>query len=412
MLGMMDWQSPYLRLKGRMTQIFALIVAAGRGQRAANIAESSLPKQYRQLGGIAVLTRTVLNFVRHPTIAGVQVVIHPDDLSLYLEAIDGLSKVLPPVMGGLERQASVLAGLEVLSAHQPHHVLIHDAARPFVKPALIDRAILEVKNSGACVPALPLYEALARSDEASADVLGYVDRNAFKSVQTPQCFGFDTILSAHQRAALEASSENFVDDASVALWAGHKVSVFEGDSDNIKLTTSSDFQRGERIISGSSRALSVRVGFGFDIHRTCDGDHVWLCGVRLPSPLGLDGHSDADVALHALTDAILGTLGAGDIGDHFPPTDPHWKGAASAQFVEHALSLLCHRGGKLINIDISLVCEAPKIAPYRDRMRQNLAHLCALPLDAVGLKATTAEKLGALGRSEGIAAYAVVAVEV
>ena len=384
-----------------------LIVAAGRGARAAD-AGSDLPKQYRQVAGIPVLARTVAAFVAEVRVHTIQVVIHPDDRFLYDQAMGPLQhRCRAPVLGGATRQASVLAGLEALRSAQPTRVLIHDAARPFVSSAEIGRIIDALTEGPAAISAVQIVDTLKRAapDGSSA---GTVDRSGLWAAQTPQGFDFATILDAHRKAAA-AGRADFTDDASIAEWAGLKVALVQGSLRNIKLTTQADFDMAEAALAGRERksaAIDVRNGTGFDVHRFAEGNAVWLCGVSIPHTHKLEGHSDADVGLHALTDAILGALGDGDIGEHFPPSDPQWQGAASHLFLRDAVRRAHERGAVITNADVTLLCEAPKIAPHRDAMRAAIAEILDIAIERVGVKATTTEGLGFTGRREGIAAMA------
>jgi len=384
--------------------VAAVIVAAGRGQRAGG----EVPKQYRPLGGEPVIRPTLSAFLAHPQIALVQPVIHPDDEPLYRQAAAGLD-ALPPVGGGATRQASVRAGLESLAAAAagaPDLVLIHDAARPFLSGALITRAIAAAQEHGAAVPGIPVADTV-KSIDAEARVTETLDRARLRMVQTPQAFAFDLILTAHRRAAA-AAIETFTDDAALAEWAGQRVSVFEGESANVKLTTNEDFARAE--VMRLAALADVRTGNGFDVHAFADGDHIMLGGVRIAHARGVTGHSDADVALHALVDAILGALAEGDIGAHFPPGDPQWRGAPSAKFLAFACERVRARGGIIAHLDVTIVCEAPRVGPHRDAMRARIAEIAGIAVGRVAVKATTSEKLGFTGRSEGIVAMATATV--
>lgn len=384
-----------------------LIVAAGRGARAAD-AGFDMPKQYRQVAGMAVLARTVAAFVAEIRVHTIQVVIHPDDRYLYEQALGPLQhRCRAPALGGATRQASVLAGLEALQSANPARVLIHDAARPFVSSAEIGRVIDALAEGPAAIAAVPVVDTLKRS-AADGTSAGTVDRGGLWSAQTPQGFHFDVIRDAHHKAAADGR-DDFTDDASIAEWTGIKVALVQGSPRNIKLTTQVDFDIAEAALARRARqsaAVDVRNGTGFDVHRFADGDAVWLCGVRIPHTHKLDGHSDADVGLHALTDAILGALGDGDIGQHFPPSDPQWKGAASHQFLRDAVRRARERGATITNADVTLLCEAPKISPHRETMRTAIADILGIAVERVGVKATTTEGLGFTGRREGIAAMA------
>jgi len=381
--------------------IAAVIVAAGRGHRAGG----DLPKQYRHLAGEPVIRPTLAAFLAHPQIAAVQPVIHPDDAKLFDAAAAGL-RALPPVHGGATRQASVRAGLEALDGSAPDIVLIHDAARPFLTGDLISRAIIAGKTHGAAVPAVAVADTVKKIDEQDM-VTETLDRSRLRMVQTPQAFVFGLIVEAHRRAAA-AGLEDFSDDAALAEWAGHRVNVFAGETANVKLTTDDDFT-GAEIVRGAALA-DVRTGNGFDVHAFGDGDHVMLGGVRIPHTRGLTGHSDADVALHALVDAILGALADGDIGMHFPPSDPQWRGAASERFLAFACERVRARSGVIAHLDVTIVCEAPRVAPHRDAIRARIAAIAGIPVTRVAVKATTSEKLGFTGRSEGMVAMATATV--
>jgi 2-C-methyl-D-erythritol 4-phosphate cytidylyltransferase/2-C-methyl-D-erythritol 2,4-cyclodiphosphate synthase len=381
-----------------MGTVVAIVVAGGRGERAGG----DMPKQYRDLAGEPMIRPTLRAFLNHAQVALVQPVIHRDDENLYRAATADLTKLAPPVGGGATRQASVRAGLEALAARAPDLVLIHDAARPFLTGALIDRAIGAGMATGAAVPGLAIADTVKAID-ADFRVAETLDRSRLRIVQTPQVFAFDLILKAHRRAA-EAGLENFTDDAALAEWAGHRVSVFEGETGNVKVTANEDFARAE--IAHLASLSDIRTGNGFDVHAFADGDHVMLGGIRIAHTRGVTGHSDADVALHALVDAILGALADGDIGLHFPPSDPQWKGASSDRFLAFASERVRARRGMIAHLDVTIVCEAPKISPHRDAMRARIASIAGIPVARVAVKATTSEKLGFTGRGEGIVAMA------
>jgi 2-C-methyl-D-erythritol 4-phosphate cytidylyltransferase/2-C-methyl-D-erythritol 2,4-cyclodiphosphate synthase len=381
--------------------VAAVIVAAGRGLRAGG----HLPKQYRELAGEPAIRSSLSLFAWHGQIGAVQAVIHPDDRGSYEAAAKGL-RLLPPVSGGASRQASVRAGLEALSARAPDIVLIHDAARPFCSTELVSRAIVACGETGAAIPALEVTDTIKRVD-ADGHVAGTIDRAQLRAVQTPQAFKFAALLKAHHRAAKEGR-DDFTDDAALAEWAGIKVATFAGESGNVKLTTDEDFAKAE------SRRLAsladLRLGNGFDVHAFGDGDHVWLGGVKIPHDRGLTGHSDADVALHALVDAILGALADGDIGKHFSPNDPRWRGASSDQFLKFAVERVNKRGGRIAHLDLTIVCEEPRIGPHRDTIRKRIAEIAEMSIERVAVKATTSEQLGFTGRKEGIVAMATATV--
>ncbi|MBI5113822.1 MAG: bifunctional 2-C-methyl-D-erythritol 4-phosphate cytidylyltransferase/2-C-methyl-D-erythritol 2,4-cyclodiphosphate synthase [Rhodovulum sp.] len=380
--------------------VAAVVVAGGRGTRVGG----DLPKQYRSVAGTTVLRRTLTAFTSHPGIAAVQPVIHPDDEGRFAEAAAGLA-VLRPAHGGATRQASVLAGLEALADRAPDIVLVHDAARPFASPALLDRAIA-AGRTGAAIPGLAVSDTVKVVDGAGR-VAETLDRSRLRTVQTPQAFVYPALLAAHRRAAA-AGRHDFTDDAALAEWAGLSVAVFEGEPGNVKLTTADDFRRAEaELLAGLG---DVRVGSGYDVHAFTEGDHVWLGGVKVPHTQGVSGHSDADVVLHALVDAVLGALAEGDIGVHFPPSDPQWKGASSDRFLAYAVERVKARGGLIAHLDVAVVCEAPRLGPHREAMRARIAEIAGVSIDRVGLQATTSEKMGFIGRSEGLVAYATATV--
>ena len=380
----------------------ALIVAAGRGARAGRAG----PKQYEPLGGEPVLRRAVRAFAEHPRVDRVLCVIHPEDAARFADAVGGEA-----VTGGATRQASVRAGLEALARAPegaPDLVLIHDGARPLVTDGEIDRVLNALASHHGAMPALAVTDTLTRSSNGLA--AGTADRSGLYRAQTPQGFRFDAILEAH-RAAPEGTA---TDDAS--LLPG-RVALVEGAAVNVKLTYPEDFRMAERLLAPEARPpetrpVETRMGLGLDVHAFGPGDAVTLCGVRIPHSAGLAGHSDADVGMHALTDAIYGALGEGDIGRHFPPSEARWKGADSGVFLSHAASLLAARGGRLVNADVTLACEAPKIAPHADAMRARLAEILDCAPARLSVKATTTECLGFTGRGEGILAQAVCAVSV
>jgi 2-C-methyl-D-erythritol 4-phosphate cytidylyltransferase/2-C-methyl-D-erythritol 2,4-cyclodiphosphate synthase len=384
--------------------VVALIVAAGRGSRAGG----GVPKQYRLLAGRPVLARTLESFLTHPLVDRVCVVIHPDDNGPYDTAVASLApplakRLTPPAKGGETRQDSVRIGLEGLGEPDGAVVLVHDAARPFVDAALIDRAI-GAGESGAAVPGVPVTDTIKMIDP-DGDVAVTPDRSSLRAIQTPQAFRYGPLLAAHRRAA-EAGLHGFTDDGALAEWAGLTVQVFEGEPHNIKLTHPADFAEAERRLKDEAMTYVTRLGTGFDVHAFAQGDHVWLGGVRVPHDRGVLAHSDGDVILHALTDAVLGALADGDIGTHFPPSGAQWRGASSDRFLAHAVGLVRQRGGIVDHLDTTLLCETPRLGPHREAMRQRIAEIAGLRLDQVSLKATTTEKLGFIGRREGIAAQA------
>ena len=385
--------------------VAAVIVAAGRGERAGG---SDGPKQYRKLAGKTVLSRSVQPFLSNPNIETVIVVIHPDDRDLYNKSISSDPKLLTPVLGGATRQLSVAAGLEGLLDSNPDHVLIHDAARPFVDDTLIYRVIEGISSDHAALPAVPVADTLKRGDDRGI-VVDTVPRESLHAAQTPQGFSFIEILNAH-RNAQAAGRADFTDDSALAEWSGIKVALVEGDTQNTKLTTADDMKKAEEAMAGRTTLPDIRVGHGYDTHQFTDGKTIWLCGVEIPHTHSLEGHSDADVGLHALTDALLAAIADGDIGSHFPPSDPKWKGARSDQFLKHAVERVVERGGVITHMDVTLVCEAPKIGPHRDAMRQVISTCSGVNTDRISVKATTNERIGFIGRNEGMVAFATATV--
>jgi 2-C-methyl-D-erythritol 4-phosphate cytidylyltransferase/2-C-methyl-D-erythritol 2,4-cyclodiphosphate synthase len=380
-----------------MGSIYALVLAAGRGARFGG----TLPKQYLPLAGQSVLHHAVSAFLAHKQVAGVQVMIRPEDRGVYEAALAGLDLLLP-VAGGAERQDSVRLGLEALVPLAPARVLIHDGARPFPDAALIDRVIDALDQAPAAIPGLPLGDTIKRV--SGGIITDTVDRSGLWRAQTPQGFHFDAILAAHRAAVGQA----LTDDAAVAEVAGIAPLIVAGSEANLKITTSDDLAAAERLIA--ARQGDIRIGQGFDVHPFGPGDALMICGVEIPHSAGVVGHSDADVGLHALTDAILGAIGAGDIGMHFPPSDPQWKGASSDRFLVHAAGLVRARGGSIAALDVTIICERPRIGPHRAAMVERIATILGLAADRVSVKATTTEKLGFTGRGEGIAAQAVATV--
>lgn len=376
-----------------MTRTVALIVAAGQGNRMGGVS-----KQFKVLGGKPVIAHSHATLAAHPGIDDVMIVIGAGQEADLAAAVGDVRYVI----GGTSRRESVRNGLEVLATDPPTRVLIHDAARPFVPAAVIDRLLQKLDSYEGVIPVLPVADTLVRHDGVIGDT---VDRNALVRVQTPQAFTFDAVLAAHRRwpSTLDAT-----DDAQMVRDTGHEVAIVEGDRMLDKLTYPADFAAAEARLTGGR----ARCATGYDVHRLVAGEQLWLGGVLIPHDKGLSGHSDADVALHAITDALLGTIGAGDIGTHFPPSDPQWRGADSSQFLAHAASLVAARGGTIDFIDLTLICETPKIGPHREAMRARIAELLALALDQVSIKATTSERLGFTGRGEGIAAQAIATVRV
>lgn len=391
---------------GQDIEVAALIVAAGRGSRAG----AGAPKQYRRLRGDSVLARTLAAFGAAETIDRILVVVHPDDAALYEETRAALpeavrARLLDPVHGGATRQLSVAAGLARLAqAARPDVVLVHDAARPFVSQALIARAVEAGRTSGAAIPGIDVVDTIKRVDETGR-VVETPPRAALRAVQTPQAFAFAPLLAAHERAQA-AGRDDFTDDGALMEHEGHSVFVFPGEPGNLKLTRPEDFAGLDGSAALEETPMIVRTGTGFDVHAFGEGDHVWLGGVRIPHDRGVIAHSDGDVVLHALTDALLGALADGDIGTHFPPSDPQWKGASSDRFLAHAASLVRARGGIIDHLDATLLAERPKVGPHREAIRMRISEIVGIPVSRVSIKATTTESLGFTGRREGIAAQA------
>jgi len=379
------------------TSVAAIVVAAGRGLRVGG----KIPKQYRCLGREPVIRSSLATLAWHGEVQAVLPVIHPDDAATFQQAANGLS-LMPPVFGGATRQASVLAGLEALSGAKPDIVLVHDAARPFVTSTLVSRSIAEALRTGAAVPGLMVTDTV-KSVDSGDRVTGTLERTSLRSIQTPQAFAFPPLLEAHRKAEAEGRTD-FTDDSALAEWAGLPVSVFPGEAANVKLTTEDDFARTEARRLAS--LADLRTGSGYDVHAFGEGDHVMLGGVRIPHSRGLTGHSDADVVLHAAVDAILGGLADGDIGTHFPPSDPRWAGASSDQFLAFAVERVRNRGGNVAHLDLTVICEEPRVSPHRDAIRKRVAEIAGIAVERVSIKATTSEQLGFTGRREGIAAMA------
>ncbi|KPP87780.1 MAG: 2-C-methyl-D-erythritol 4-phosphate cytidylyltransferase / 2-C-methyl-D-erythritol 2,4-cyclodiphosph [Rhodobacteraceae bacterium HLUCCO07] len=372
-------------------KIAALIVAAGRGTRAG----PGAPKQWRLLAGQRVIDWTLARFQAAPEVGRIMLVLHPDDIGAFTPA-----RNIEVTAGGASRAASVRAGLEALAADPPDLVLIHDVARPCLPQPVIDAVITALATAPGAAPALPVTDALWQGSDGR--VTGMRDRAGLYRAQTPQGFRFAAILAAHRAHAGGAA-----DDVEIARAAGLEVRIVPGHDDNLKITHAEDFARAERILGGQ---MDIRLGHGYDVHRFGPGDHVMLCGIAVPHDRGLQGHSDADVGLHAITDAIYGALAMGDIGRHFPPSDPQWKGAESLVFLRHAAELAREQGFTLSNIDCTLICESPKIGPHAATMQARIADILGLDPARVSVKATTSERLGFTGREEGIAAMATAAL--
>ena len=380
-----------------MSKSVALIVAAGRGHRFGG----EMPKQYTQLDGAPVLRHTVMAFLSQPKIDHVRVVIHPDDMGLYEAATEGLG-LKTPIFGGEERQDSVRLGLQQIADDAPDFVLIHDGARPYISADVISRVLDALGSAAGAIPTLPLTDTIKRVIDGK--IVATEDRFELWRAQTPQGFRYSDILNAH----LKLTGQSLTDDAAICEAVGLTVVRVDGDDKNVKITTLSDIQASDN----GEIFMETRSGIGFDVHRFADGDQIVLCGVKIAHTHSLEGHSDADVALHALTDALLGAVGEDDIGHFFPPSDEQWRGVASDQFVSHAVKLIDSKGGRIVNVDITLMCEAPKVGPYRLLMRERVATILKISPSRVNVKATTTEKLGFTGRGEGIAAQAIANVEI
>ncbi|MEP0944553.1 MAG: bifunctional 2-C-methyl-D-erythritol 4-phosphate cytidylyltransferase/2-C-methyl-D-erythritol 2,4-cyclodiphosphate synthase [Rhizobiaceae bacterium] len=381
----------------------AVIVAAGRGHRAG---QGDGPKQYQLLGARTVLYRSLQPFLAHPSVAWIVVVIHPDDQQLYKNAVEVHDKLLAPVFGGATRQQSVAAGLQALAQMELKNVLIHDAARPFIDTDTINRVVSKLDTQAAVLPSLPVADTLKRCAEDGV-IVETVDRSGLYSAQTPQGFHFSAIWQAHQKAKAETRTD-FSDDTGLAEWVGMQVTVVDGDPRNVKITSAQDMAQAQEKFA--MPVPDVRVGHGYDTHQFIDGDYIWLCGVKLPHDKSLSGHSDADVGLHALTDALLAAVADGDIGSHFPPSDPQWRGASSDRFLAHAVKRVAAHGGRITHMDVTLVCEAPKIGPHRDVMREAISKISGIEAGRISVKATTNEKIGFVGRNEGMVALATATV--
>ena len=380
-----------------MSGVAVLVVAAGKGERAGG----AVPKQYAPLLGKPILRWTIEAFARHPRVASIQVAIGADQQQFYAAAVEGLD-LLPPVIGGATRQESVRRGLEALANAAPDMVLIQDAARPLVSSRVIDGVIAALEGGAdGAVPLLAVADTLKRNDGGKWTT---VPREGLQRAQTPQGFRFAKILRAHRHYA----TQDVTDDMALAELAGLHIAAVAGEDGNMKVTTPEDFALAEAHLR--ARLGESRTGMGYDVHRFAPGDHVWLCGIKVPHDHALEGHSDADAGLHALTDAILGAIGEGDIGQHFPPTDERWRGAPSWKFLDHAASLVRDKGGAIVHCDVTIICERPKVGPHREAMRARIAEILKLDVARVSVKATTTEGLGFEGRREGLAAQAIATV--
>lgn len=397
-------------IKFMTKKIGVVIVAAGSGSRFGD----PIPKQYHMLGGKSILAHCIDCFARHTTPEFIQVVYNPDHQQWFDRAIEnanGRDQLPQPVKGGITRQQSVLNGLRALEPHAPDIVLIHDAARPGISDDVIERVITALQSHAGAIPTLPVADTIKQTTDTGV-IARTIPRESLHRAQTPQGFDFRTILDAHQKF----EGQEFTDDAALFEALGLDAICVEGTTNNDKITHQDDFGRALSWADSEKKDMSrmpmeeYRAGTGFDVHRFAPGDHCILCGVKVPHSARLDGHSDADVGLHTLTDAILGAIGAGDIGQHFPPSDMQWKGAASDIFLKHAADLVRKRGGRIVNVDVTLICERPKIGPHTPAMREKVAEILDIEVDRVNVKATTTERLGFTGREEGIAAQAAVSV--
>lgn len=390
-------------------KIAVVIVAGGSGTRVGG----DIPKQFRELAGAPLVSHTIKAFLDHDSISWIQLVSSPTLLEELAQIAGVDARILPIVEGGETRQLSVLAGLKALKSHTPDIVLIHDAARPNISQALIGRVIDALSHAEAVLPATQVIDTIKRSSDGRT-IGGTEDRTQLYAAQTPQGFDFSQILAAHLKA--QELTDGFTDDAAIAEWANMEVVLCEGDPDNIKVTLPGDFARVEALLGQHKKdngmpEFETRVGSGMDIHRFVSGDAVTLGGVTIPHSARLDGHSDADAALHVLTDAILGALAAGDIGTHFPPSEPKWKGEPSSTFLRFAADLVHKRNGRIVHLDLTINAEAPKIGPHVNAMRQSIANIAGVDISRVSVKATTAEKMGFVGRQEGILTQAVATLE-
>ena len=380
-----------------MSCCVAVVLAGGVGARLGG----DIPKQYLDLAGRALLRHSIETFLDHPAIDKVRCVIRSQDRELYKAAVAGLP-ILNPITGGENRQESARLGLESLANDSPDTVLIHDAARPFVDFEMINRTLAGLVEHSAVLPAIPLSDTLKRID--GLKVVKTIEREGLWRAQTPQGYRYQQILSAHQTMVGEA----LTDDSTVAARAGLEIALVMGNENNIKITTTEDLQRARLTLTG--KPFDVRVGIGFDVHRFGLGSEIMLCGVAVPSDRGLEGHSDADVGLHAVTDALLGAVAAGDIGTHFPPSDPQWRDTPSEVFVRLAADLIRTKEGEISHIDVTIICEQPSISPHRTAMITRIAEILYISNDRVSVKATTTEGLGFTGRGDGIAVQALATV--
>ncbi|MFT4342579.1 bifunctional 2-C-methyl-D-erythritol 4-phosphate cytidylyltransferase/2-C-methyl-D-erythritol 2,4-cyclodiphosphate synthase [Bartonella bacilliformis] len=387
--------------------IAAIILAAGRGSRAGSLQNG--PKQYRFLGREPVICHTIRCFLQHPAIINIILVIHPDDHQICANAIADLKDHLTIIEGGETRQISTLQGLRALKNVKPNYVHIHDGARPFIGNELLEQIHTSINHKEGILPVLSVSDTLKYVSNTH-HVLETIPRTNLYRAQTPQCFPFELILAAHEKA-MQSHKQDFTDDSAIAEWFGIPIRTIPGDPNNIKITWPADLETARSyLLKGMQIFPDIRTGNGYDVHSFEDGHYITLCGIKIPFEKKLNGHSDADVALHALTDALLATQGAGDIGTHFPPSDPQWKNASSEIFLHHAIEIIKKAEGRIANVDITLIAEKPKIGPYRHIMTENLMKILKISTDRISIKATTNEKLGFIGREEGIAALATATV--
>ncbi len=388
-------------------KIAAIIVGAGRGRRAGN-ENNNVPKQYRLIGNVPILKRTINQFLKNNLIDKILPIIHQDDIDLYNSLNIKGEKLLRPAFGGKTRQLSVFAGLKELENYNPDYVLIHDGARPFIDDFVIENLINSLNDYQAVLPVTNVIDTIKRSIDGKT-IGGTEDREQLFAAQTPQAFHYDIIYKAHKKAL--NYSDGFGDDSAIAEWVGIDVAMCAGSVNNIKITTKEDFLRAEQILAFKEQK-EVRIGQAYDVHQFEEGEEIILGGVKIPHSAKLKGHSDADAVLHTICDAILGAIADGDIGTHFPPSEKKWKNEPSTTFVKFAIDRLQKRGGRIINIDLTIICELPKIAPHSQKIRQSIATICDISLDRVSIKATTSEKMGFIGRNEGLAVMANICVEI
>ncbi len=395
-----------------MTKIVALITACGRGNRFNNFSNNGegIPKQYMPLAGVPLLRHSILAFLNHPKIDDVICVIHPDDMQLYEEAVSGLD-LLNPVFGGETRQASIRFGLEALREYQPDRVLIHDGVRPFVSKRVINGILEKLETHPAVIPAIAVEDTLKKYSDGKIEWT--LERDNLWRAQTPQGFIYEDILNSH----IAFKDLNFTDDSALNEYAGIPVAIIPGSQNNFKITTEEDYERAKRVVSMLIQNVKEenRCGSGFDVHafrprKTGENNFIRLCGVDVEFDKKIEAHSDGDVGIHAIIDALLGAIGAGDIGDHFPPSDAKWKNFDSREMLKIINHLLVKKGAKIMNLDVTLICEKPKISKYKEQMKVALAEVLNISATRINVKATTTEKLGFLGREEGIAAQAVASV--